>query len=161
MHPANYTFRLYDKNQDFFTSIASKIMPHYQYWLDSGVKIVSFLFNFLRPSIYDLKMDENDPSFLSVAQKITHHQTYTKFRQPTKPQNYIFVNYKFTSPYTMTNLHTIYPSRITGYLGNYDPFKQYFCLLPRNDTSRPLIVPRNFLYISMILCCLASFLPQL
>ena len=114
-------------------------MPHYQYWLDRCVKIVSFLFNFLRPSIYDLKMDEHDPSFL-----ITHHQTYTKFRQHTKPQNYIFVNYKYTSPYTMTNLHTIYPSRITGYLGNYDPFKQYFCLLPRNDTSRPLIVPRNF-----------------
>ena len=26
MHPTDYLFRLYDKNQDFFTSIASKIM---------------------------------------------------------------------------------------------------------------------------------------
>ena len=46
MHPTDYSFRLYDKNQDFFTSIASKIMGPYQYWLDNGVKIFSLLFNF-------------------------------------------------------------------------------------------------------------------
>ena len=76
MHPTDYSFRLYDKNQDFFTSIASKIMGPYQYWLENGVKIFSLQFNFLRPSIYDLKTDESDPSFLSIAQKATHHQTY-------------------------------------------------------------------------------------
>ena len=38
MHPTDYSFRLYDKNQDFFTSIASKKMGPYQYWLDNGVK---------------------------------------------------------------------------------------------------------------------------
>ena len=38
MHPTNYTFRLYDKNQDFLTSIASKIMSPYHYWLENGVK---------------------------------------------------------------------------------------------------------------------------
>ena len=54
MHPTDYTFHLYDKNQDFFTSIASKIMPPCQYWLDNGVQIFSLQFNFLRPSIYDL-----------------------------------------------------------------------------------------------------------
>ena len=42
----------------------------------------------------------------------------------------------------MTNLYTIDHSKITGYLRNYDPIKQYFCLLPHNDTSRPLIVPQ-------------------
>ena len=42
MHPTDYIFRLYDKNQDFFTSIASKIMSPYQYWLDNGVKISLF-----------------------------------------------------------------------------------------------------------------------
>ena len=31
MHPSDYTFRLYDEKQDFFTSIASKIMSLYQY----------------------------------------------------------------------------------------------------------------------------------
>ena len=145
MHPTDYTFKLYDKNQDFFTSIASKIMAPYQYWLESGIKIFSLQFNFLRPSIYDLKTDENDPSFLSAAQKATHHLTYTRFLQHSKPQNYIFANYKYISPFTMTNLYTIDHSKITGYLRNYDPIKQYFCLLPHNDTSRPLIVPQEYL----------------
>ena len=79
MHPTDYTCKLYDKIQDFFDSIASKIMAPYQYWLDNGVTIFSLQFNFLRPSIYDLKTDENDPSFLSTAQKATHHLTYTRF----------------------------------------------------------------------------------
>ena len=73
MHPTDYSFRLYDKNQDIFTSIASKVMGPYQYWLDNGVKLFSLRFNFLCPSIYDLKTDESDPSFLSESQKATHH----------------------------------------------------------------------------------------
>ena len=92
MHPTDNTFRLYDKNQDFFPSIASKIMSLYQYWLDNGVKIFSLQFNFPRLSVYDLKTDESDPSFLSLSQKASHHQTYTRFLQHTKPQNYLFVN---------------------------------------------------------------------
>ena len=43
----------------------------------------------------------------------------------------------------MTHLYTIDHSRITGYLRNYDPIKQNFCLLPYNDTSRPIIVPQE------------------
>ena len=155
MHPTDYSFRLYDKNQDFFTSIASKIMGPYQYWLNNGVKIFSLQFNFLRPSIYDLKTDESDPSFLSISQKATHHQTYTNFLQYTKPQNHIFVNYKYTSPFTMSNIYTLDHSCITGYLRNYDPIKQYFSLLPYNKTSRPLIVPQEFLihYDDFLLPC--------
>ena len=45
----------------------------------------------------------------------------------------------------MTILYTIDHSRIPGYLRNYDPVKQYFCLLPHNDTSRPLTVPQEYL----------------
>ena len=127
VHPTDYSFRLYDKNQDFFTSIASKIMSPSKYWLDNGVKIFSLQFNFFRPSIYDLKTDESDQSFLSIAQKATHHQTYTKFLQYTKPQNHIFVNYNYTSPFTMTNTYNLDHSCITRYLRNYDPIKQYFC----------------------------------
>ena len=145
MHPTDYSFRLYDNNQDFFTSIALKMLGPYQYWHDNGVKIFSLQLNFLRPSLYDLKTDESDPSFLSVSQKATHYQTYTKFLQHTKPKNYIFVNYKYTSPFTMTNLYTLDHSCITGYLRNYDPIKQYFCLLPYKNTSRPLIVPQEYL----------------
>ena len=56
-------------------------MGPYQYWLDNGVKVFSLQFNFLRPSIYDLKTDESDPSFLSISQKAAYHQTYTKFKR--------------------------------------------------------------------------------
>ena len=52
-------------------------MSPYQYWLNNGVKIFSQQFNFLRPPIHDLKTDESDPSFHSISQKATHHQTYT------------------------------------------------------------------------------------
>ena len=45
----------------------------------------------------------------------------------------------------MTNLYTVDHARITGYLRNYDPIKQCFCLLTFNDTSRPLIVPQEYL----------------
>ena len=145
MHPTDYTFRLYDKNQDFLTSLASKIMEPYQYWFEIGVKSFSLQFNFLGSSIYHLKTDENDPSFLSNAQKANHHFTYTRFLQHTKPQNYFFANYKYTSPFTMTNLFTIDHPKITGYLRNYYHIKQYFCQIPHNDTSRPLIVPQEYL----------------
>ena len=155
MHPTDYSFHIYDKNQDFFTSIACKILGLYQYWVDNGVKIFSLQFILLRPSIYDLKTDQPDPSFLSNSQKATNHQTYTKFLQYTKPQNHIFVNYKYTSPFTMTNMYTLDHSCITGYLRNYDPIKQYFCLLPYNITSRPPIVPQEYLihYDDFLLPC--------
>ena len=130
MHPTDYTFRLYHENQDFCTSIASKIMDPYHYWLDNGGKVFSLQFNFLRPSFYDLITDESDPCFLTLSQKASHHHKYTKFLQRTKPHNYLFVNYKYTSPFNMTHLYTIDHSRITGYLRNYDPIEQYFCLLP-------------------------------
>ena len=45
----------------------------------------------------------------------------------------------------MTHLYTIDHARIPGYLRNYDPIKQYLYLLPYNDTSRPLIVPQEYL----------------
>ena len=81
MHPTDYTFKLNDKNQ---ASIGSKMMSPYQYWLYKGVKIFSLQFNYLRSSIVDLKTDEHDPTILSVAQKITHNQTYMKFRHYKK-----------------------------------------------------------------------------
>ena len=145
LHPTDYTFKLYDKNQDFFTSIASKIMIPYHYWLDNIVKIFSLQFNFLKTSTYYLKTDEDEPSFFSSSQKTFRHNTYVTFLKHQKLKNYSLVNYQYTSPYTMTHLYTIDHSRITGYLRNYDPIKQYFCLLPYNDISKPIIVPQEYL----------------
>ena len=45
----------------------------------------------------------------------------------------------------MTNLYTIDHSKVTGSLRNYNHIKHYFCLLPHNDTSRPLLVPQEYL----------------
>ena len=42
-------------------------------------------------------------------------------------------------------MYTLDHSCIRGYLRNYDPIKQYYCLLPYNNTSRPLIVPQKYL----------------
>ena len=143
MHPTDYTFKLYDKNQDFFTSIASKIRTPDHSLLDNNVKISSLQSNFLRLSIYGLKTDEDDPSFLSSLQTATHHNTYITFFKHQKPKKYLFVNYKYTSLYTMTHLYTIDHSRITGYLRNYDPLKKFFCLISYNNTSRHIIVPQE------------------
>ena len=55
MHFTDHTFRLNDKKQEFFTSLASKKWSSYQYGLDNGVEIFSLQYKFLRPSIYDLK----------------------------------------------------------------------------------------------------------
>ena len=161
MHPTDYSIRLYDKNQDFLTSIASKKMGPYQYWLDNGVKIFSLQFNFLRPSIYDLKTDESDSSFLSISQKATHHQTYTKFLQYTKPQNHIFVNYKNTSPFTMTNKYTLDHTCITGYLRNYDPIKNTSVYFRTIILHAYLLYLKNISYITMTFCCLATSLLKL
>ena len=85
--------------------------PH-QYWLENGVKIFSLQFNFLRPFIYDLKTDETDPSFLTIAQKtlIIKH-TLKSFNIPNYRTS--SKNHKYTSPFTMTNLYTIDLPRIT------------------------------------------------
>ena len=58
----------------------------------------------------------------------------------------------------MTHVYTIDHSRITGYLRNYDPLHQYFCLLPYNDTSRPIIVPQEYLipFDDLLLPCIVS-----
>ena len=45
----------------------------------------------------------------------------------------------------MTYLYTIDHSRVTGHLRNYDPIKQYFCLLQNIDISRPLFVLKEYL----------------
>ena len=148
------------KIKNFSHPFVQKMYP-YQNWLDNGVKIFSLKFSFLRPSLYGLKTDESDPSFLPVSQKASHHQTYTNLLQHTKPHIHIFVYYKYTSPYTLTNLLTIDNGRITRYLRNYDRIKQYFCLLLYNDTSRPLIVPQEYTIYIDVFCCLATFLLKL
>ena len=45
----------------------------------------------------------------------------------------------------MTNMYILDHLYITGYPRKYDPIKQHFCLPPYNNTSRPLILPQEYL----------------
>ena len=146
--------------RNFFTSNAPKILSSYQYWLDNGVKIVSLQFRILRPFIYNEKLTKRILRF-SLLHKNPHIIKHKlNFYNTKTTQSYIFANYQYTSPFTMTNLHAIDHSISTRYQRNYDLIKQNFCLLPHNATSRPLIVSREYLKDFDVFCCLAVFLHQ-
>ena len=114
MHTSDCSFTLFDKHQDFFVSIASKITPPCQYSLENGVKTFSMQFKFLRPFIYNLRTDESVTSFLQKPAIIKH----SKVLQYKKPQNKTFSNYEHTSFFAVTNLYTLDWSKIT--LQNYE-----------------------------------------
>ena len=64
MIPTKYKFTIREFNNDYHTSIASKLITPYDWWLNNKVKIFSLEYNFLRPSPYDLRTEENDSNFL-------------------------------------------------------------------------------------------------
>ena len=82
------------------TSIASKLITPYDWWLNNEVKIFSLQYTFPRPSPYDLRTEENDANFLPYQIKKDHHVKYLKFLQYKEPENYLFFNSKYTSPFT-------------------------------------------------------------
>ena len=71
----------------------------------------TFLFN----SVLE-KIDKKRPFSSLICTKSSHHMSYSKFLQHTKPLNYIFDNNKYISPFTMTHLHTLDHSKVTGLL---------------------------------------------
>ena len=66
MIPTKYKFIIREFKNEYHTSIASKLITPYDWWLSSKVKIFSLQYNFLRPSPYDLRTgtEENDANFL-------------------------------------------------------------------------------------------------
>ena len=79
MTPTKYKIIREFKN-DYHTSIASKLITPYGWWLNKKVKIFSLQYNFLRLSPYDLITEKNDANFLPCQIKKAHHITYQKFR---------------------------------------------------------------------------------
>ena len=118
-------------------------MTPYDWWLSNKVKIFSLQFNFLRPSLYDLRTEENDANFLPYQIKKSHHVSYQKFLQYKEPENYLFFNPKYTSPFTFNSEYLIDHTKTKGKLRNYDPLKQSFLFLPNDNPKRPIIVPKN------------------
>ena len=72
MIPTKYKFIIREFKNDYHTSIASKLITPYDWWLNNKVKIFSLQYNFLRPSPYDLRTEENDANFLPYQIKKAH-----------------------------------------------------------------------------------------
>ena len=148
MIPTKYKFIIREFKNDYHTSIASKLITPYDWWLNNKVKIFSLQYNFLRPSPYDLRTEENDANFLPYQIKKAHHMTYQKFLQYKEPDNYIFFNSKYTSPFTFNSEYLIDHTKTKGKLRNYDPLKQSFLFLPNDNPKRPIIVPQEYLILN-------------
>ena len=143
--PTNYKFLIREFKNDYHTSIASKLITPYDWWLNSKVEIFSLQHNFLRPSPYDLRTEENDADFLPYQIKKAHHITYQKFLKYKEPENYLFLNSKYTSPFTLNSDYLKDHVKRKGKLRNYDPLKQSFLFLPNDNPKRPIIVPQEYL----------------
>ena len=116
MIPTKYKFIIREFKNDCHTSIASKLITPYDWWLSNKVKIFSLQYNFLRPSPYDLRTEENDANFLPHQIKKAHHITYQKFLQYKEPEKYLFFNSKYTSPFTFNSDYIRDHTRIKGIL---------------------------------------------
>ena len=148
MIPTKYKFIIREFNSDYHTSIASNLITPYDWWLNNKVKIFSLQYNFLRPSPYDLRTEENDANFLPYQIKKAHHITYQKFLQYKERENYLFFNSKYTSPFTFNSDYLIDHTKIKGKPKNYDPLKQSFLFLPNDNPKRPIIVPQEYLILN-------------
>ena len=76
MIPSKYKFIIREFKNDYHTLIASKLITPYDWWLNNKVKTFSLQYNFLRPSPYDLRTDENYANFSPYQIKEAHHITY-------------------------------------------------------------------------------------
>ena len=148
MIPTKYKFNIGEFKNDYHNLIASKLFNPYDWWLDNKMKIFSLQYNFLRPSPYDLRTEENDANFLPYQINKAHHFTYQKFLQYKEPDNYIFFNSKYTSPFTFNSEYLIDHTKIKGKFRNYDPLKQSFLFLPNENPKRPIIVPQEYLILN-------------
>ena len=86
MIPTKYKFIIREFKNDYHTSIASKLITPFDWWLNNKVKVFSLQYNFLRPFPYDLRTEENDANFLPYQVKKAHHVTYQKFLQYKEPE---------------------------------------------------------------------------
>ena len=145
MIPPKYKFIIREFKNYYHTSIASKLITLYDWWLNNKVKLFSLQYNFLRPSPYDHRTEENDANFLTYQKKKAHHITYQKLLQYKEPENHIFFSSKYTSPFTFNSECLLDHTKIKGKLRNYDPLKQSFLFLPNEIPKRPTIIPQEYL----------------
>ena len=112
MIPTKYKFIIREFKNDYHTSIASNLITPYDWWLNNKVKMFSLQYIFLRPSPYDLRTGENDANFLPYQIMKSHHVTHHKFLQYKEPENDLFFNPKYTSPFTLNAEYLIDHTKI-------------------------------------------------
>ena len=148
MTPTTYKFRFpQDRSFDHYVAYASKNLPQLAYWQTNRVRFFQFQFNLLKPTQHDLNTNPNDITTTPSVKKL-HHQTYQLFLQHKHPQNFIFQNHKFTSPFSFHSHYSLNHLFTIGTIRNYDPVKQYFVLSSYHDPTRPLFVPQEALNVN-------------
>ena len=131
MIPTKCKFIIRESKNDYHTSIASKLITPYDWWLSNIVKIFSLQYNFFRPSPYNLRTEENDANFLPYQIKKSHHVSYQKFLQYKEPEDYLFLNPKYTSPFTFNSEYLIDHTQKKRKTPKLRPFKTKFSFLSK------------------------------
>ena len=80
--------------------------------------------------------------------KKAHHITYQKLLKYKEPENYLFFNSKYTSPFTLNLDYLIDHTKIKGKQRNYDPLKQSFLFLANDNPKRPINEPQEYLILN-------------
>ena len=146
LHPYKFRFPQ-DRNFDHYVAYASKNLPQLAFWQNNRVRFFQFQFNLLKPTQHDLNTNPNDITTTPSVKKL-HHQTYQLFLEQKHPQNFIFQNHKFTSPFSYHSHYSLNHLFTIGTIRNYDPVKQYFILSSYHDPTRPLFVPQEALNVN-------------
>ena len=123
MTPTTYKFRFpQDRNFDHYVAYASKNFSQLAYWQTNRVHFFQFQFNLLKPTQHDSNTNPNDITTTPSVKKL-HHQTYQLFLEQKHPQNFIFQNHKFTSPFSYRSHYSLNHLFTIGTIRNYDPVK--------------------------------------
>ena len=118
MTPTTYKFRFrQDRNFDHYVPYASKNLPQLAFWQNNRIRFFQFQFNFLKPTHHDLNTNPNDITTTPSVKKL-HHQTYQLFLQQKHPQNFIFQNHKFTSPFSYHSHYSLHHLFTIGTIRN-------------------------------------------
>ena len=111
----------------------------------------------LKPTQHDLNTNPNDITTTPSVKKL-HHQTYQPFLEQKHPQNFIFQNHKFTSPFSYHSHYSLNRLFTIGTIRNYDPVKQYFILSSYHDPTRRYLYLKKPSMLTMSFFVLLTFL---
>ena len=148
MTPTAYKIRVpQDRNFDHYVAYSSKSLEQLSFWQAKRIRFFQFQSHFLKPTQHDPNTNPNDITTAPSVKKL-HHQTYQLFSEQKHPQNFIFQNHTFTSPFSYHNHYALNHHYTIGTIRNYDPVKQYYILTTYHDPTRLIFVPLEALNVS-------------